>query len=143
MKQIILLSTIFIFLNSCNKQEKISQIKPENKKEKYLKIIKDKKISFNAIGDCEDALEDTTHEDDVAYIESKKLNKNSLQVNFKVKSVCCQEYLGDYKIKNDTLFFEFEQVNDEVCSCICWYKFELKIDSITEPFNEIFISEKK
>ena len=113
------------------------------KEEVYCEIMKTKNISLYLIGDCEDALDDSTHEHYTAYIDNEIITDSSITVDFKFISVCCMEFLGDYFIQNDTLFFEYEQVNDEMCACLCWYRFKLKIENIKTKFDKYVIRMKR
>ena len=143
----ILLPLTFLMAFSCqNDSNKVkekhqsknkTEILNSDKKSQYQEIMVKKNISLSINGPCDDALEDTLHERYTAYIESQNISDSSIIVKFKFKDACCQEYLGDYTLKNDTLLFEFDQVNDEMCSCICWYRYLLKIDKVKPHINHI------
>ena len=130
-----------------NKVEEKEQSYPKkdtivDKRAYYQTKMKEKNISFSIYEPCdENAIYDTIHERGVAYIESKKINGSHATIKFKFKDACCQEFLGDYKVENDTLKFEFEQVNEEMCACICWYRYKLEIDNVKENFSEIEIKQ--
>lgn len=113
-----------------------------NEKEAYLKSMVKKNFSLKNNGACDDALMDTLHERSKAYIESKTLTDSNLIVSFKFKEACCQEFLGDYEITNDTLVFQYEQVNDEVCSCMCWYRYKLTINEPKNNYKSLIIKQK-
>ncbi|GGH74178.1 hypothetical protein GCM10011318_19880 [Phaeocystidibacter marisrubri] len=99
----------------------------------------EKNFQFEKNGPCDDALEDTLHERSVVYFESRTFSDSSAIIEFKFIDACCQEFLGDYSIVNDTLIFNYEQVNDEVCSCLCWYKYKLTIHEPSEKYREVRI----
>lgn len=105
----------------------------------YQTKMKEKNFSFISNGPCDDALGDTLHHRSVPYIVAKDFNDSKATIEFKFKDACCQEFMGDYIITNGTLKFVLEQVNDETCSCICWYRYKLVINNIKEKFSEIEI----
>ena len=109
-----------------------------SKKAFYELQMKEKGFSLEINGACDDALEDTLHERAIAYLDSD----TERIVEFKFKEACCQEYLGDYEIKNDSLTFTLEQVNEEVCSCICWYRYKLNLNGIKENYNTLEVKVK-
>lgn len=109
----------------------------EQKKENYIKTMQEKSIAFEQYGDCEDALDDTIHEERFPYINSSEIKDSSLFVDFKFIDSCCQEFFGNYKIKNDTLVFRFEAVGTSACDCYCWYQYTLSIEHIRESFSAI------
>ena len=143
---ILLLTAIFTSCNSSSKDESqnnepsydylFDQIEKqtEQKREKYLKVMKEKNISFEQYGDCKDALDDTIHEYQTPYINSSEIKDSSLFVDFKFINPCCQDFFGNYKIENDTLIFRFEAVGT-ACDCYCWYQHKLSIEHIPESFS--------
>ncbi len=143
-----MLSLIGFFLASCaneSAQEGGSRIyiQPElSKKEFYLNQMKVKNFQLEVNGPCDDALDDTLHERAKAYFDSKTMTDTSVVVEFKFIEACCQKFLGDYEIANDTLKFTFEQVNDEVCSCLCWYRYRLTIHESGRNIQYISIDKK-
>ena len=70
----------------------------------------------------------------MGYIEKQIISNSNIKVDFKFKAGCCQEFGGDYTISNDTLNFIYEQVNDDLCGCLCWYKYKLQIN---EPKTQV------
>lgn len=134
---------ICLLCASCNELVSGDVLQNENdltKKEHYNRQMKDKGFSLQINGDCDDALEDTLHERSVVYMDTQTVSSTSKIIDFKYKEACCQEYLGDYQINNDTLTFELENVNDAVCSCICWYRYRLDLTNIQENYSEIKIN---
>ncbi len=121
----------------------IEEENSELKRGYYLSKMRKKDFSLIINGPCDDAIEDTLHESYIGYVDSSFVTDNNATFYFKIKAACCQEFLGDYNVKNDTLKFEFEQVNNEVCSCLCWYKYKLSINNIDQKFKTIQISPKK
>lgn len=121
---------------------KVSETTVLTKKEMYEFLMKKKKFQLKINGPCDDALEDKIHQRSTAYFDSKTLNDKNAIIEFKFIDACCKEFLGDYKIENDTLKFKFEQVNDEVCRCLCWYRYKLTINEPKENYKEIIIEEK-
>ena len=125
---------ILLFFASCSKNKTEPQKPSEavfeiSKKRKFYEAkMKEKNFKLELTGDCDDALSDTLHERNVAYIVNKEISDSLVIIDFKFKEACCQEYLGDYSISNDTLIFKYEQVNEGVCACICWYKYSLLIN---------------
>lgn len=112
------------------------------KREFYLNKMKEKNFQLEINGPCDDALEDTIHERSIAYFDSKNVTEKYVIIEFKFIDACCQEFLGDYSIENDTLKFKFEQVNDEVCTCLCWYRYKLTINEPNRNYKDIKIEEK-
>ena len=100
-------------------------------------------FSLISNGPCDDALEDTLHQRNTAYIDSEIMNDSTVIIEFKFIDGCCQEFLGDFQIINDSLKFEIEQVNDVMCACICWYRYKLVINNVKGKFSEIQIGLKK
>jgi len=129
--------------NSQNNKKAITENNKLTKREYYQSKMNTKNFSMTQNGPCNDALEDTLHERYIAYIESKNISDSKTIIEFKFKDACCQEFLGDYLVINDTLKFKFEQVNEEMCSCICWYRYKLELNNINERFSEIEIIDKK
>lgn len=146
MNQIILSIIVGLIVTSCtnkggetNNDNNKSEL---TRKEFYLSKMKEKNFQFENNGPCDDALEDTIHERSIAYFDSKTLTDTNAIIEFKFIDACCQEFLGDYSIENDTLKFKFEQVNDEVCSCLCWYRYKLTINESKKNYKGIKIEEK-
>lgn len=134
-------------INSCNNinqndENKKSITSKLTKKEFYQNKMKNKKFLLENNGPCNDALNDTKHKRGFAYINSKKIIDANAIIEFKFKEACCQEFLGDYTIDNDTLKFKFEQVNNTVCSCLCWYKYKLTINETKQSYKYIKIVKK-
>jgi len=107
------------------------------KKEFYLNRMKERNFQFEIREPCEDALIDTVHARYTAYFDSKHFTETTAVAEFKFIEACCQEFLGDYAIKSDTIIFKYEQVNDEACSCLCWYKYKLTINKLKEKYSNI------
>jgi hypothetical protein len=116
--------------NSSNEQEEFIEIDEytqgirENKKN-LRKAMIEKRIKLTINGPCDDAIMDTIHERRIAYIDSISINKN-IVVTFKFIEACCQEFLSDYTIHGDTMAIELGLVNEEVCSCLCWYRYRFE-----------------
>lgn len=113
-----------------------------SKNEFYLNKMKEKKFLLEKNGPCEDLLEDNNYKLYSVYFDSKTFSDTNAIVEFKFAAACCQEFLGDYLIENDTLKFKFEQVNDELCGCLCWYKFKLTINEPKIKYKDIKINKK-
>ena len=143
------LLSVFLILSAilgCQDSSNNPQQKTEYslvKMELYQSKMIEKDFSLISNGPCDDALEDTLHQRFTTYIDSLEITDSTAIIEFKFKDACCQEFLGDYNIINDTLIFEFEQVNDEVCSCICWYRYKLEINSIMGSFSGIKLQGKR
>lgn len=133
---------VIIILYGCQNSSE-NKSKELNKKAYYESQMVENDFVLKLNGECDDALEDTLHKRSIAYIDSSFYDKSTAKIEFKFKDACCQEFLGNYNIKKDTLIFEMEQVNDIVCSCICWYRYKLEINNIKEGFSEISIQRKK
>lgn len=142
-----------LLLASCSNEEKtihsIEKIENSNviknkipKREFYQDKMKEKNFLLETNGRCDDALEDTIHNRKQVYIE--EINRTDLKsvVAFKFIDACCQEFLGDYSINQDTLKFKFESITEEVCSCICWYRYKLTINESKALYSVIQIEEK-
>lgn len=146
MKQAICSAVIILLFISCNNNESKSTDEPKDdinrKQEFYQNQMKIKNFQFENDGTCDDALEDTIHEMYIPYIESKILTDSTAIIEFKFIDDCCQYFLGDYSIINDTLLFAYENVGDPACFCICWYRYKLTINEPKENYNEIIIQAK-
>ena len=147
MNRIILSLIIGLIITSCTSRNEGDNNTDTNstgstKKELYLSKMKEKNFLLEINGPCDDALEDTIHERSIAYFDSKTLTDTNAIIEFKFIDACCQEFLGDYSIEDDTLKFMFEQVNDEMCSCLCWYRYKLTINEPRKNYKEIKIEEK-
>lgn len=142
--QLLSITFVFILLTSCtNNSETLKTDKHDVTPTDFYQnqmLMKNFQIENN--GPCEDATQDTIHERSFAYIESTWSSESNTIVKFKFIESCCQEFLGDYTIENDTLLFEFQNVNDKYCSCLCWYKYKLTINEPKENFKSIVIREK-
>lgn len=97
--------------------------------------MQEKDFSFESTGPCEDWLDTSLMEDYETIIKSINASDSGTVIEFKIAEACCQEFRGDYVIKKDTLVFHYEQVNEEMCSCICWYPYLLKIRNTKESFS--------
>ena len=104
-----------------------------SKKGYYEKQMKIKDFSLRINGACDDAIEDTLHERSFVYIQSES---NAI-IEFKFIDACCQEFLGDYSINDDTLTFALEKVNETECTCLCWYRYKLNLSNIQENYSAI------
>ena len=113
-----------------------------SKKEFYQEQMSQKNFQQEMNGPCVDALEDTIHERSVAYVESETITDTKAVVKFKFISSCCQEFLGNYTIKDKVLTFKYERVNDVLCSCLCMYQYTLTINEPKEQYTIIEIVEK-
>lgn len=107
--------------------------------EKYQRIMKEKNFSLKINGPCDDALIDEDHVRGVGYVEKFEKVDSSLVLEFKIKDACCKEFLGDYNYVNDTLFFYYEQINDIVCGCMCWYRYKLVLNDFNEKVDSVII----
>jgi glycerol-3-phosphate O-acyltransferase len=139
--------TVGLLLSSCtdgehNDKKKNSKTSDFNKKEFYLSKMEEKNFQLVNNGPCDDALEDTIHERSIAYFDSQTFTDTTTIIEFKLIDACCQEFLGDYSIENDTLAFKFEQVNDEVCTCLCWYRYKLTVNELKGNYKYVIIEEK-
>ncbi|PLW92256.1 MAG: hypothetical protein C0592_11785 [Marinilabiliales bacterium] len=146
--QIFFLLVLFVSCHSTDKEqaqndepsydflfEQIEQ-QQEQKKQDYINTMEKKSIVFEQIGDCDeddfDSLAETKH----PLINTSEIKDSSLFVEFKFLDSCCQEFFGDYKIKNDTLVFKFEAVGSTACDCYCWYTYKLRIEHIANAFSD-------
>jgi len=119
------------------------EIKENSKRIQYQDVMRQKEFSMTLNGPCDDATDDTIHEIYVSYIEAKLITDSSATIDFKFIGACCLDFMGDYKIHNDTLLFEFEHVNNEPCICECWYRYKLKFNKLNTAVNHIDIKRKK
>lgn len=110
-----------------------------NVKESKERMLK-KGISFETLGDCDNSISEKTTSDLI--ITKESITKSTLNVDFKFLQACCQTFGGDYKIKNDTLIFEYENVGEGICTCECWYKYKLKIRDIEGKFTSYKLIQK-
>jgi hypothetical protein len=112
-----------------------------SKKDYYEKQMKMKNYSLIKKGPCYDV--DYMSDDTLAfYIDSQSTTDSSAVIEFRFEESCCQEFLGDYTVLNDTLTFEYQQVNDGVCSCRCWYEYRLEINEMRQKYSTINIKRK-
>lgn len=130
MNKLLLIFVILLLLSCQSLQERIVN---------YQGAMIEKNFSFEQVGECVDALEDTIHEQRVVYIVSETFSDTMVSSVFKFKDVCCHEFLGDYRIKGKELVFEFEQVNDEECSCICMYQYQVRFSDLRSKVEKISI----
>ena len=110
----------------------------KNNQIRLPKAMSEKGIKLVINGPCDDALEDTLHTRSKVYIDTLKIDENII-ASFKFKAACCQDYLADYEIVEDTMIISLGLISEEVCSCICWYKyrFETKSKNVKHiRFNE-------
>lgn len=148
MNRIINISLIIVLVfstcknNNGSNKNKVTKKNELTKKEFYLVKMKEKNFQLEINGPCNDALDDTIHKRSIVYFDSKVITDTNLIVEFKFINACCQEFLGDYSIVNDTLIYKFEQVNDVVCSCLCWYRYKLTINEPNRSYKEIKFEEK-
>jgi hypothetical protein len=122
-----------------NKNSDASQL---TKKEYYQLKMQEKNFRLTINGPCDDAFEDTIHERSVVYFDHKIMSEENATVEFKFIESCCQAFLGDYTIENDTLRLQLEQVNNEVCLCLCWYRYKLIINEPKAFYKDIVIEVK-
>lgn len=121
-----------------NKDTKIAEeIIANSKATYYLDKMKSKNYSIYMNAPCRDALEEKKYKRRECVILKKEITEKEAIIHFKFKAACCQEFLGDYKIKNNELIFKIDKVNDVVCSCICWYHYELKINELDTEIKKI------
>lgn len=145
MKSIILYICLVILLVSCiNQMQKKddNQLSETSKIAFYQNKMEAKNFQFKLNGSCDDALEDTIHDRLTAYIDVQTKTDSNTIIEFKFIDACCQVFMGDYFIQNDSLTFKFEQVNDEVCSCLCWYRYQLTINEPSSSYKYIHIASK-
>lgn len=152
-RNILVALLVLIFFNCNHSLEKVNHpdtdglgnVEPElieetliNPKAKYyLNLMQTKNYSISMNAPCEDALSDNTVKRNECLILKETYENNTATINFKFKAACCQEFMGDYIIKNNKIIFNMEQVNDIVCGCICWYHYELKINNLNNKVNKI------
>lgn len=138
---IFILALLVIISCSGNNKNNIKQLKV-SKKEFYQEQMRQKNFQLEMNGPCVDALEDTIHKRSIAYIESETITDTKAVVKFKFISSCCQEFLGNYTIKDKVLTFKYERVNDELCACLCMYQYTLTINEPKGKYTMIEIVEK-
>lgn len=110
----------------------------------YEAKMKEKNFALEMNGSCDESSIDL--EKEISYdieIQNKRTTNHQTIVDFKFINACCQDFLGDYIIINDTLFFYIEQVNEESCECLCCYPYRLTLNEIDETYQEIIIDYKK
>jgi hypothetical protein len=106
----------------------------------YNEKMSSKGITFKSLGDCDDSKTENNSNLDLI-IEKEKITESELNINFKFLQACCQTFVGDYNVKNDTLIFEYENIGG-ICTCECWYGYELRIKNIKEKFKNYKIIHK-
>jgi|GEM_PF-1792784 len=144
MKKFVYLLSLVCLIQACEDSDN-SQVYEEPRTalmNYYENRMKEKNFQFIKNGSCDDAFEDTIHERYTVYFDSKQISEMKITTEFKFISSCCQEFYGDYTIKNDTLKFLYEQVNNEACGCLCMYKYKLIINEPRKKYS-IFRIEKK
>ena len=109
--------TLFTVNDVCCPKEHVMKLK-ENRK-----LKQDKLFDFYCTQDCEKDVPD----DDRYYkmyrnhdhkIIRKTINDKIISIEFLIVASCCQEFIGDYKIVNDTLNIDYENIGG-YCSCLC------------------------
>lgn len=137
---------VLLISGSCTETEERSEdkkpIPDTSSKAYYQRRMKEKNFDLSLNGPCDDALRDTMHERGVAYIDNETRTDSNVVIEFKFIDACCQDFLGDYSIRNDTLTFLYEQVNEIACSCVCWYRYKLTINEARNQYASIEIREK-
>lgn len=74
-----------------------------------------------------------------AIIESKIIEGKSLSAVFSFAGNCCSDYRGDYTISDQTITFSMILLNDDVCDCLCVYRYELQIKDLPDQVNNLEI----
>jgi hypothetical protein len=108
----------------------------------YSQKIKKNDFSLKRVGPCPDATEDTIYKYRVGYIQKKEVVGKKLEIDFILKEGCCQTFMGEYMINNDSLFFFYENVNNVICGCMCFYKYRLTLPKPEEEINYYSIRPK-
>lgn len=130
--------------SSCNNSKTTKNVEPEKEQvvdefEKFLQEIEinqetlpnamaEKGIKLVKNGICDDALDDTLHKMSKVYIDTLTINE-SVIASFKFKEACCQDYLADYEIVGDTMIVSLGLVSNDICACICWYRYRYETKS--------------
>lgn len=70
---------------------------------------------------------------------NKEIRNDSLIILLGKREICCAKFIGHFKIENDTLKINYENIGDE-CFCTCFYELTFKIpqriqDSLYITFN--------
>lgn len=135
MKKILFL-LILLSIFGCKKEETESNLaqpaipttEKTAKEIEYERIMKQKKIAFSEIGDCDEGVSgDTIHKRNFAYLDTFSISGSEVKANFKAISACCYYFGGDYQTSGDTLVFTYENVGEQECNCLCWHRFRLEI----------------
>lgn len=141
-----LLLVLSLFFSSCDNKKANDKSSGNDihlsKKEFYEHKMKEKNFQLKMLGPCEDVPGDTPGETQDVFIDSKNITGTNAVVEFRFVDDCCMEFSGDYNIKNDTLTFQYEQINDVKCDCYCLYKYRLTINKTKAPFHAIEIKQK-
>ena len=106
---------------------------------KSKKKMDERGIVFESLGDCDNSISEKNTTDLI--ITKQSITKSTLNVDFKFLQACCQTFGGDYKIKNDTLIFEYKNVGG-ICKCECWYRYKLRIRDIKDKFTSYKLIQK-
>ena len=106
---------------------------------KSKKKMDERGIVFESLGDCDKSISEKNTTDLI--ITKQSITKSTLNVDFKFLEACCQTFGGDYKIKNDTLIFEYKNVGG-ICKCECWYRYKLRIRDIKDKFTSYKLIQK-
>lgn len=146
------LFVIFIF-TACNNKKTNETVKQTgtNDYDEYIQNIRknkkifqkamfDKGIKLTVNGPCDDALMDTIHDKSKVYIDTVNID-NEITVTFRFIEACCQEFLVDYKIKKDTMLIDLSLTSEEICSCLCWYRYKYEVKYNDTKVNHIKISD--
>jgi hypothetical protein len=112
------------------------QIDQERIFTKAVAKMENKKIFFHRLGNCSDTIKDP-YKQSKEIIKFEKISDNSYESEIYFKSACCQNFEGDYVVKNDTLIFEYKKATPNFCYCLCWYHYKLKIDEIPNKFTAV------
>ena len=130
---ILIFASLILLLSSCG---------VGSKRHRYERLMQEKGIELVANGPCAELVDDTLSEQHQVRIAHQLLTDTLVRVEFRVLEACCQEFLGDYTITNSVLEFTYEQVNDEACSCLCWYHYTLAVRQPGTAVSEVRIVNK-
>jgi hypothetical protein len=75
------------------------------------------------------------HERLTAHVDAPKKTDSNATIEFKYIDACCQVFMGNYFIQNDSLIIRLEQVNNEVCCCLCLYRYKLTFNEPTSSYK--------
>src|SRR5687767_2384349 len=104
----------------------------------------EKRFAFYCMQDCYDALYTEEYNSSVPHGKPYSMNssrdEDSLYVVFNVRDACYQQFIGDYKLENDTLKLVYSKLAFTEEDCHCEYRYVFSIDPDKRRWKAITIN---